>query len=184
MYGANTTHSPRQLFHIPARVQVLMSDREIDKLVVDASLKDDVAKYERKKREAEKNGSGARKRKRRKVTMDADDEENGFHFIAYAPALGSVWKMDGMEASPRKLGDIDENESWLFAAIADLQAQMHSAATSDVEFSLLSLVRKTQDGDSTAEAHEMGRAREDWGPFISHMVRLHAEKGDIKEMMK
>lgn len=141
-------------------------------------------KYERKQREAEKTASKGRKRKRRKVTMDVDYEENGFHFIAYAPALGSVWKMDGMETSPRKIGDIAGNDGWLFAAIGDLQNQMQSASSSEHEFSLLSLVRKTEHADSTKEAENMQRAREDWGPFISHMMKLHAEKGDIKEMMK
>ena len=143
-----------------------------------------MVKYERKQREAENPGTKGRKRKRRKVTMDADYEENGFHFIAYAPALGSVWKMDGMEASPRKIGDIVENDGWLFAAIGDLQTQMHSASSSEHEFSLLSLVRRKEHADSSAEAEDMRLAREDWGPFISHMIRLHAGKGNIKEMMK
>lgn len=116
--------------------------------------------------------------------MDNDYDENGFHFIAYAPALGSVWKMDGMEASPRKIGDITEEDNWLFAAIDDLQRQMQSAKADDLEFSLLSLVRRTDTEDSTVEAANMQRAREDWGPFISHMVRLHAEKGDIRDLMQ
>ena len=150
---------------------------------VDVSLRDDVLKHERRKKEAAL-APKDRRRKRRRVTMDNDYDENGFHFIAYAPALGSVWKMDGMEASPRKIGDITEEDNWLFAAIDDLQRQMQSAKADDLEFSLLSLVRRTDTEDSTVEAANMQRAREDWGPFISHMVRLHAEKGDIRDLMQ
>jgi ubiquitin carboxyl-terminal hydrolase L5 len=160
-----------------------MRRRDIDKLVVDISLKDDVVKHERKMRAAEKAPS-KKKRKRRKITMDTDYDENGFHFIAYAPALGSVWKMDGMEASPRKIGDMTEGSGWLFVAVADLQAQMQSATASGLEFSLLSLVAKQGANDSAVEVDTMRLAREDWGPFISHMVQLHAGKGDIRVMMQ
>lgn len=151
---------------------------------VDVSLKGDALRYERKKKEAAERAPQGRRRKRRKVTMDADYNENGFHFIAYAPAIGSIWKMDGMEPSPRKIGDVAESGGWLFAAIGDLQSQMQSAQTNDMEFSLLSLVHSTTTEDSTTDATDIQRAREDWGPFISHMVRLHAEKGDIREMMQ
>jgi hypothetical protein len=161
----------------------LTGSRQIDKLHVDMSLKEDVLKHERKMREAEKAPKG-RKRKRRKVTDDSDYDENGFHFIAYAPALGSVWKMDGMENLPRKIAEVAEGQSWLFAAIGDLQAQMQAASSDAMEFSLLSLERKSGKQDASVEKDSMRRAREDWGPFISHMVQLHAEKGDIREMMQ
>lgn len=149
---------------------------------VDVSLKEDVLKHERKQNESLV--PKEKRRKRRKLTRDIDNDENGFHFIAYAPALGAVWKMDGMETSPRKIGDIPEGGDWLFAAIEDLQNQMQSAQADDLEFSLLSLVRRTDTEDSITEATEMQQAREDWGPFISHMVRLHAEKGDIRDLMQ
>lgn len=150
---------------------------------VDVSLKEDALKHERRRKEAALAPKSGR-RKRRRIITDSDYDENGFHFIAYAPALGAVWKMDGMESSPRKLGDIEDGASWLFAAIDNLQSQMQSAQADDLEFSLLSLVRRTDTEDSTAEAADMQRAREDWGPFISHMVRLHAEKGDIRDLMQ
>jgi hypothetical protein len=153
--------------------------------------------------------------KRRKVVRNNDDDdeedydntENGFHFIAYAPALGTVWKMDGMEREPRSLASTlskntpaaretteehsqqhDSTDNWLFSAVSDLQ-QMMSAATADgFEFSLMALTKRSQeefDADVVAkEAENMRRAREDWGPFIAHMVSLHAEKGDIKELMR
>ena len=156
---------------------------EIDKMIVDMSLKDDVVKYERKKKATEAPTKGKR-RKRRKVTLHDDLDENGFHFVAYTPAAGSAWKMDGMEAVPRKVGDVAEGESWLFAAVPDLQRQVGSATANELEFSLLSLVQKTDGPDQNNEKLDMQRMREDWGPFIAHMVKLHAEKGDIKDLMQ
>lgn len=32
------------------------------------------------------------------------DFEAGFHFIAFVPAMGKVWKLDGLERQPQALG--------------------------------------------------------------------------------
>lgn len=33
-----------------------------------------------------------------------DDTESGFHFIAYVPINGSVWKLDGLRRQPVDIG--------------------------------------------------------------------------------
>ena len=33
-----------------------------------------------------------------------DEEEPGFHFIAYVPINGFVWRLDGMQRQPMNLG--------------------------------------------------------------------------------
>ena len=162
---------------------------EIDKLNIENLLRDDVVKWERKKR-FDSTGDGHR-RKRRRVTMsrnrkrvisDHDYQDNGFHFIAYAPCGDALWKMDGLEPLPKRMNTGD-NENWLYTAAADLQDHTQQAAASGFEFSLLSLVKRDDNLSAVANADDMRCAREDWGPFISHMVQLHAEKGDIKEMI-
>lgn len=37
----------------------------------------------------------------------SSEEESaaGFHFIAFVPIDGKVWKLDGLERQPQKLGD-------------------------------------------------------------------------------
>lgn len=47
---------------------------------------------------ASRKSSGARKQ------YDDGSSEAGFHFIAYVPAMGSVWKFDGLERQPQSLG--------------------------------------------------------------------------------
>jgi len=50
-----------------------------------------------------KNTAKARNRnKNRKATTN--DSEAGFHFIAYVPIEGNIWKFDGLERQPQKLG--------------------------------------------------------------------------------
>ncbi|KAI6894634.1 hypothetical protein KC334_g12037 [Hortaea werneckii] len=36
-------------------------------------------------------------------------EKEGFHFIAYMPIQGHVWKLDGLDRHPQDLGSFDEN---------------------------------------------------------------------------
>ena len=45
--------------------------------------------------------------KRSRSGQDRHDEfetDAGFHFIAFVPALGKVWKFDGLERQPQALG--------------------------------------------------------------------------------
>jgi ubiquitin carboxyl-terminal hydrolase L5 len=36
---------------------------------------------------------------------DSSSSEAGFHFIAFVPARGRVWKFDGLERQPQDLGE-------------------------------------------------------------------------------
>lgn len=45
-----------------------------------------------KRQRANKNSSGS------------DETEAGFHFIAFVPVEGKVWKFDGLERQPQSLG--------------------------------------------------------------------------------
>ena len=52
-----------------------------------------------------KNEASSRKRKRAtKETMD--ESEAGYHFIAYMPIGDHLWKFDGLQRQPEKLGEI------------------------------------------------------------------------------
>lgn len=46
--------------------------------------------------------STSRKKKSKKTRGD----EYGYHFIAYVPAGGYVWELDGLRTKPRKLGQL------------------------------------------------------------------------------
>lgn len=50
-----------------------------------------------------KNDAGARKN-RKGAKSEADDSDAGYHFIAFVPIDGKVWKLDGLERQPQNLG--------------------------------------------------------------------------------
>ena len=50
------------------------------------------------KNEAAPKGKGKRQ------NLDTEDEESGFHFIAFMPIGTKLWKLDGLERQPMCLG--------------------------------------------------------------------------------
>ena len=155
-------------------------------MTVDSRLKDDAqAAAKRKRAKAQpSHKSKRRKGQRKRTTSVEDDEENGFHFVAYVPAYGKIWKLDGMERLPQTLGDLDKESNWLAMVIADLQMQWQRASQSQLEFSLLSLVSREGKGAEDDKAEDLEKAtrlREDWGPLISGLIKMHAEKGTLEE---
>ena len=71
---------------------------------VDTRLREDAAEAVKKQRRLEQESKRKSKKRRKRASFDREDEEPGFHFIAYVPAGGSIWRMDGMEVFPRKIG--------------------------------------------------------------------------------
>jgi len=51
-----------------------------------------------------KNEATSKRSRSAKKSEDYSDTEAGFHFIAFVPAMGRVWKFDGLERQPQALG--------------------------------------------------------------------------------
>jgi hypothetical protein len=102
-FDLSTTHLPGEDHH-PSYLEItdsLMRHRRMDLLNADLSLSNDFEKWNRvknaKKRKAHARKTQAKPKKK-------DEEEPGFHFIAYVPINGQVWRLDGMQRSPVNLG--------------------------------------------------------------------------------
>ncbi|KAL4995710.1 ubiquitin carboxyl-terminal hydrolase [Aspergillus recurvatus] len=81
----------------------------------------------------------ASKRNRSKRSGHEEHEADaGFHFIAFVPALGKVWKFDGLERQPQALGVFEPESDWLDLVKPNIEARMDKYG---IEFSILSLVR-------------------------------------------
>lgn len=81
----------------------------------------------------------ATSRRRSKSTRD-DEADAGFHFIAFVPAMGKVWKFDGLERQPQSIGDCPEND-WLDLVSPNILTRMEEYEEDQIEFSILSLGR-------------------------------------------
>ncbi|KAK7529871.1 ubiquitin carboxyl-terminal hydrolase [Phyllosticta citribraziliensis] len=100
--------------------------RKIDMMNIDLKMQDD-AKAVKAKTKAAKNASSS--------------DDAAFHFIAFLPIAGSVWKLDGLDRQPQKLHDLEDDEDWLQSLAPNLQARMAQYEEGDIEFGLLSLVK-------------------------------------------
>ncbi|KAF1984114.1 ubiquitin carboxyl-terminal hydrolase [Aulographum hederae CBS 113979] len=76
----------------------------------------------------------ARKRKRKEV--DDEEQEPVYHFQAFVPVNGDVWKLDGIDSNPVKLGTYDENV-WLDVAAPLLNDRMAQLAAEGINYNLL-----------------------------------------------
>jgi ubiquitin carboxyl-terminal hydrolase L5 len=99
------------------------------------------------------------KGKKRKANEGANDNESGFHFIAFMPIDHHLWKLDGLERQPMCLGMKTSSpqycpralthihsigafeDDWLGLAKPDIEARMAQYEEGQIEFSILSLVR-------------------------------------------
>jgi ubiquitin carboxyl-terminal hydrolase L5 len=91
----------------------------MDMLNADLSLSNDVDRW-KKARTARKKKGGARKSQAK--PKKKDEEEPGFHFIAYVPIDGIVWRLDGMQRQPASLGTLLILDHYLSIANIAIQA--------------------------------------------------------------
>lgn len=161
---------------------------------VDRRLKQDAKAFAKEAKQAAKQSTASKSKKPKKgktqkkdtYLLDSDNDttedpsESGFHFTAYVPAHGHLWRLDGLRREPESLGTLTDHASWLDMAVAELSAQWQSAAENEIEFSLLSLVAATEDEEGRMEENvQAGRMREDWGPALAELVREAAESGRL-----
>ena len=104
-----------------------------------------------------KNDAKAKKQRLKRLPDDGlDDSEAGFHFIAFVPVSGRVWKLDGLERQPQCLGEsvvnlsvesglrslgIFHGEDWVAHAKPVIEARMAEYEEGKIEFGVLSLVK-------------------------------------------
>lgn len=72
-----------------------------------------------------------------KATSDDDDV---FHFIAYAPIRGKVYEMDGLKNGPIQLGETG-TESWIAAVRPEIQKRMSKFKPGEIHFNLMAIVK-------------------------------------------
>jgi len=71
---------------------------------------------------------------------DYENDENAFHFVAYMPIGDEIWKLDGLDRQPSKVGKF-HGDDWLSVAVPRISERISSLASGGIEFNLLSLVR-------------------------------------------
>ncbi|KAL2862914.1 ubiquitin C-terminal hydrolase 37 [Aspergillus lucknowensis] len=88
-----------------------------------------------------KHEATSKRNRSKKRGRDEGEADAGFHFIAFVPALGKVWKFDGLERQPQALGAFGPDSDWLDLVKPNIRANMEEYEEDQIEFSILSLAR-------------------------------------------
>lgn len=134
--------------------------RKMDMLNIDLGMKNKFDERNKKKTQQEqpaptkrtlaksKSKNSDRKkgqRKQRRITTpdpsDEEDDDTAFHFIAYVPIDGFVWKLDGLDRQPQRLGAIPDGTDWLDVITPVVQDRIATYAAGQIHFGLLGVVR-------------------------------------------
>lgn len=91
------------------------------------------------KASAEKSAKSANKKRSTITNNDYLDNDNGFHFSAYVPVGSEIWKLDGLDRQPRRVGVFDEGSDWMSIVAPIIQEQLLVFGAGDIETALLSI---------------------------------------------
>ncbi|KAF2835952.1 cysteine proteinase [Patellaria atrata CBS 101060] len=80
----------------------------------------------------------SKSKKRKAKTKEV--EEHAFHFNAYMPIQGEIWKLDGLDHQPHNLGPSKE-DNWMDIIAPILTAKMLELGEEEVQYSLMALVK-------------------------------------------
>ncbi|KAF7876564.1 hypothetical protein EAF04_001653 [Stromatinia cepivora] len=100
--------------------------RRMDILNADLALSNEVSAWEKKRKMKKKSGK----------SKSGSDDGSGFHFIAFVPVKGVVWRLDGLQRQPVSLGQFDND--WISVARANIYQHIGKYGD-DLQFNLLSL---------------------------------------------
>lgn len=117
--------------------------RKMDMLNIDLGLQNSYDDRRKSKQAAKPSTKKTTNKKSGAVVTEDDwaEDEAAFHFSAYVPIDGELWKLDGLDRQPQRLEKFDSSSDWLSVATPILEKQMTEYAAGDIEFVLLSLVR-------------------------------------------
>jgi ubiquitin carboxyl-terminal hydrolase L5 len=75
---------------------------------------------------------------------DNDKDGDAFHFVAYVPAAGGLYELDGLKSGPIRLCDCTIDE-WLTHAAEAVTARIAKYSESEQRFNLMAVVRSRKD---------------------------------------
>ncbi|KAH6891010.1 hypothetical protein B0T10DRAFT_458417 [Thelonectria olida] len=135
--------------------------RRMDHLNADLYLENeasDAMAKKVKKRATLKKGKKTTPRKRRVKP------EYGYHFIAYVPAGGHVWELDGLKSKPQRL-DAVSSDHWTSVAAPQIEGRMLQYEESQLSFNLLALCQSPL----ATHSHAIAQAVASLNHLHSHM---------------
>lgn len=123
-------------------------------------------------------------------TSSGDKDGEAFHFIAYVPAAGGLYELDGLKAGPIRLCDCDLTR-WIDSAVDAINARIASYSDSELRFNLMAVIRDRRDllneklSDAQSQINLLGTlGKEEEGGGSHKLESLRATIADLQEEME
>ncbi|KAK4556312.1 hypothetical protein LTR86_006456 [Recurvomyces mirabilis] len=103
--------------------------------------------------------------------VEDEEPDEGFHFVAYMPINGHVWKLDGLDRFPQDMGPYEDDEfgmGWMRLAQPLLRGRMLQYAESEIQFNCMAVVHDPIEADRQALARNV-KALQTVGARLSEM---------------
>ncbi|KAM0551991.1 hypothetical protein ACHAPJ_008099 [Fusarium lateritium] len=123
--------------------------RRMDHLNADLFLENEASEA----RSTQSKRRAAPKSRRAPPSKRKAKSDYGFHFIAYVPAGGYVWELDGLQHKPHRLDRVPDTGDWTTVARPQIEGRMLQYEESQLSFNLLALCQ------SPLAAHSQAIAR-------------------------
>jgi ubiquitin carboxyl-terminal hydrolase L5 len=152
--------------------------RRVEMLNADLYLQNEFEKWQ-KSQKANKKRKVAASNKKTARQKKQEEEEPAFHFIAYVPINGEVWRMDGMQRHPINLGCFDSTSSgnWMSVARENIYTQM-ARYPNDESYNFMALCKspltiiKADLASNARSLHDveakLSSTNPDWRSFLPH----------------
>ncbi|KAI4091754.1 MAG: hypothetical protein LQ348_006903 [Seirophora lacunosa] len=135
--------------------------------------------------------------RRKSKAKNADEDDAGFHFIAFVPVQNTVWKLDGLERQPQNLGGSGisskvgkrsiTSDDWITHVVPELELRMAQYEEGQIEFAILALVKEplaqlvpdlAQNIKSIISFSErLSQVNPDWEDFVHDVTGRDSETG-------
>ncbi|KAL8663284.1 MAG: hypothetical protein Q9202_004033 [Teloschistes flavicans] len=129
--------------------------------------------------------------RRKAKAKGTNDDDAGFHFIAFVPIQGKVWKLDGLERQPQNLGEVTTpreveaeltrsgpivGRDWVVQVAPEIDSRMAQYGDGQIEFAVLALVKEPLGTLVTSLSKNVNSIR-------SVMRRLDCVKADLQDSL-
>ncbi|KAF2641492.1 cysteine proteinase [Massarina eburnea CBS 473.64] len=105
-------------------------------------------------------------------------QDNAHHYIAFVPVNGEVWKLDGMDKQPTRMGnyDVDAPETWIHAISDRVTGLMAAASADDNDYNMFAISQSpivtlkakfcTANATMKAVEKKLSSINTDWRSFV------------------
>jgi len=115
----------------------------------------------------------------------ATKDDDLYHFIAYVPAGGKLYELDGLKAGPVVLSELAAGGDWLEAVAPAIQARIERYSSAEIRFNLMAVVAsKADELQRLRWKTENVRRKHNYVPFVINLLKELAARQQLVPLLE